>query len=737
MEKELKYLENYLAKDTGETIIEHTNKVLENIEHLIEKNNLEQNECEILKIAAKLHDIGKLTQKNQLILKNKKCKINFRHNIIGWYFIIKYLKNDYQREKISNLVLWHHANYDSCENLFLEILNIEKEITNEDLKTMKDFCSFYGIELSEEENEDFSKMDTKFYSESKKNYYFNLLRSILITSDVYASSHKEIEDLFAKSYVFDNSELEKNIILSSERTKKQLDITDQINNSGTTLIKAPTGFGKTMIGILWSLRNKNKMIWVCPTNVISHSIYDDIIRDLDKIGQKINVELYLTGERVKHNGNLTQDFESDIIVTNIDNFLKPSISNSYGARSLMIYNSNVLFDEVHDYDNMQCALFEAFNGIMDIRHNKIKSSTLFLTATPTTFRFINVGGDKIKYLPNENEHYEAIHNQKYNINFIEKRKDLEPDILNGEFVFFNNTVDDVQKEYLEYNNGKKIISHGKFLDEDKENKKNSVLSNYGKNGNREEIAVFTNQILTTSCDYSVRKMFIKSPTIISFFQSIGRLNRWGDMGKSVIYLIMEKTPSDKKFIGDDIENGLQDLFVKELKENFENKDFILNELYVFYNNFLIKNKKLFKLISEKNQKISIESLENVYPKPTNKNGENIKVSNGNKLRKSTSSDEIFILVNHLKTKENVTININIPKVIEAKDLFEEDEKNTWKKQLKIIKKYKNYNKHKKIDRKYVFKNSIFYDSPYPVFNFFYDDEIGLVKEKILNPKTCQ
>ena len=63
-------------------------------------------------------------------------------------------------------------------------------------------------------------------------------------------------------------------------------------------------------------------------------------------------------------------------------------------------------------------------------------------------------------------------------------------------------------------------------------------------------------------------------------------------------------------------------------------------------------------------------------------------------------------------------------------MFDEDE-NTYKKQIKIIKERNVYEKHKKITPELIRNEAIFYDTPYPVFNYVYSEEIGLYKIKLL------
>ena len=668
-------------------------------------------------MASILHDIGKLTDFFQKKLRknidiNLDVKNKYPHQIIGWYFIKNYL-NHPNVDKIANLVLWHHANSNSCANLNLESTKISKEINSDELKIMKEFCKYYGLEVHQEENEiDFNN---EFYCVDNK------LRSILVTADICASGEIDIDKSFLKT-TLDMSSIDVNF-LNSPRTLEQSEIVNLIPQNTTSLIKAPAGFGKTMIGLLWTIKRNNKLIWVCPTNVISESVYNNIISDMKLLNINISVELYLSGER-KLSNNKLKDFDSDIVVTNIDNFIKPSVCNSYGTRALMIYDADVIFDEVHEYDNMDCALLSAFNNIMVERHNVLNKTTLLLTATPTCFKFIRVNGKELITLPNDDSHFNPIHQDKYQIIFLDR---MPEEIKDNSFVCFSNVVSDVQNSYRQHKKPK-LISHGKYLDEDKIKHKNDVLLNYGKGGERKPVGVFSNQMLTTSCDYSVNRMYIKAPSIQLFFQAIGRLNRWGGYGLSKVYIITDKTKSDIKFIGSEIQNRLQVKFINELRQNFENKQTTLSELYSFYNNFIKANINDFKTNSKDKNEISKLMLKNVYPRKKSNKEIGKKVANANKLRRTASSDEIFISVKRNNSNENVVLSCSVDLHVGTTKLFGEDEK-TWVNQLKIIKTFENFNKYKvkDITPEIIRKEAIYEDSPYPVFNHLYDSEIGLFK----------
>jgi CRISPR/Cas system-associated endonuclease/helicase Cas3 len=503
-----------------------------------------------------------------------------------------------------------------------------------------------------------------------------------------------------------------------------LDVLTKIIIGYTTLLKAPTGFGKTILGILFAITQKKSVIWACPTNIISISIYDDVIKAIEMMGIDISVELYLAGGKIKKSNKGSDEFTSKIIITNIDSFTKPTISNSFGHRCFMIYVCPVIFDEPHDYDKMNCALNACFNNVMTTRHNYINSTTVLLTATPTPTRFLMQGGKQINVLPCEETHYPASHKQKIKIVF---HKYTPWDKMKGEFVHFSHTVNDVRENYIVYPSDK-LIAHGRYLDSDKEIKKNLVLNNYGKGSIRRELGVFTNQILTTACDYSVSEIFIKCPTIREFFQALGRLNRFGDMGTCTIHIIEDKSQNDIIHIGGQEENELQELFVKELKQNFSHKETDLDELYVFYNMFCEKHKVLMNAISRQNLTKSRLMIKNIFPKRYKEKldeSNDKTVANGNKMRQSPTASGMFILIQRVDSDEWITIDFNLNTNIGISNTFKED-KNTIKNQIKVLKKLDRYNKYKKITSEIMIRESIFYDTPYVVLNLKYCRDLGTV-----------
>ncbi len=711
-------MNDILAKTTGETLISHTDKLIDILDYIIGKYNLQNiKNIEILKKAAKLHDIGKIESGFQKYCKDSKPKTKYTyHQHYSCAFILDYI-DDINIQEIANLVLWHHGNDNNCSKLnFPEIL---KEVSVEDLEKMKEFSLYYGFTISPKPLE--HTYDRKFSDNN------NFLRTLLIFVDAAASanlSFEEIDKLIDRTPI-QYSDLNQAFI-NDPRTQNQLDIIKDITDNNTTLIKAPAGFGKTIVGLLWFLKRNKKLLWVCPTNTITEKVYDNILSDLKLIGlNNISVELYLSGERIKATDTNLEDFSSDIVVTNIDNFIKPTIDNSFAKRSLSVYFSDIIFDELHELNKMECALLKAFNSIMDHRHNSINMTTLLLTATPTAFLFGSPSKPIIS-LPNINEHYKPVHNGNYEIQFISynEYKDIIKGIENNNFVVFSNTVKDVQNTYINFDSDK-MICHGKYLDEDKEIKKNLVFKNYSKNTTPKDIPLFTNQILTTACDYSVNHMFIINPTIVTFFQALGRVNRWGlfkDVSK--IYIIDELDKSNISFLG--LEKQMYETFIAEFKRwVLINPTTNLENLYKFYNAFVNNYQREFRDILKRNLKTSNENLEKIYPRRKKNNKKSNKKNAGSTPLRKTDAYEMYISVQLKDGKETDRVILQYALKYDGYEVFQEDTK-TFNKQIKLGKEIGYYNKHQKISSSIQMKDIAYnVETPYIVFNYSYDSDIGL------------
>ena len=95
---------------------------------------------------------------------------------------------------------------------------------------------------------------------------------------------------------------------------------------------------------MWAIRKNKKIMWVVPRNAIAYSVYNSIKEELKNLNINLNVQLLLAGEVIKST-DVSNPYETDIIVTNIDNYIAPVINNSIMNYSLLIDSTTVVFDE--------------------------------------------------------------------------------------------------------------------------------------------------------------------------------------------------------------------------------------------------------------------------------------------------------------------------------------------------------------------------------------------------------
>jgi len=338
-----------LAKSNGQSLEAHSVLVSKFAEKIAKQTILDCDEklLHVIKIAALLHDIGKCTIFFQNKLKrgfdeeqiedSKPKNKKYRHNELSWAFLSRYfsgLKGE-DLNKVLNAVYWHHG----ISNEFgkYKDTDVIKDFSTEEISLVSDFVTnilkkydaenFYNYSIKEKEYT--PKPQPSFYvndeNASIKNAENLFIRSCIISADRLASKYDSVNDdeitNLVRNYNFVNYNFDfsKHKYFGSERFTQQLEIVD--STLKTTQINAPAGFGKTLLGMLWAFKRNKRVIWVCPTNVVATSVYNSIIEELQHFGDNnVTVELFLTSE-VKKSNHKTFGFDSDIIVTNIDNYL--------------------------------------------------------------------------------------------------------------------------------------------------------------------------------------------------------------------------------------------------------------------------------------------------------------------------------------------------------------------------------------------------------------------------------
>lgn len=741
-----------LAKSDGTTLIKHSNDTANAVsscilqivsqEYLDKKSNLSKYIKNNLKLAALLHDIGKATNffqlkliKNGDLFEDEIKSIPFRHNEVGYAFLATWTNLSVDALK---LIYWHHgiSHNKVCAHTIGEIL---KNVTDEDIETMKSIVRELAPNiLISKRNDKFIKTPS-FYSnlkERRNDPEFLVALSCLQLADRFASGFdKTIEQMINKEIISDFKQP-----YSGLRYDTQVSISN--NAKKTTFVNAPAGFGKTLTGILWSLKSNKKLIWACPRNDIADSVYTSIIKELKALGVNISVELYY-GSEVQNKNNNDANFNSDIIVTNIDNFLKPSYESGSTYKNVSILNSDVIFDEYHELVS-DAPLFALTCHLLKLRNSITKSNTMLLSASPIEFSNYwtdtQEEKDAITFLPGKNIHFPAAHDQKFKFNFTLDHKLNE---IKNDSVFIINSISGAQELTKELGHDKLI--HSKFTKEDRGFIFDEIYELYGKDSTtlKDRPGFIGTHIVQASLDVSFYELYEDILSPLSTIQRCGRCNRFGFNNHSIININMNSSKNNQSVTKILFDQKLTDKWYYYMRDNI-NKPITLNELYAIYNSYMVKYEdELDDYVGDRYKK-SVEALENIFPKKyflkaKNKDKDKkVMTAGNNKLR--SSGPEIFYICKDDQTGEIVgpfsTPIYNYDKIDEqfyengntlkeANLMIEEiiKDKNSKFDYTKFINfKYTKKGGHTLANLRELGKSS---ESPYPAVNFRYNKILGV------------
>lgn len=710
-------------------------------------------------VSGLFHDIGKISQEFQLHLKNDSKDIKYPiHNIFGACLFSSFVKaesekyNVYINKVIAKTILYHHPiSYENLEEQFdLIDNNIEdpfyKECINELIAINNDSFPKYKIKLKDDEG-----IDSRNIIQNKLRYYeenldfsetkqdiFNIVSNIIRFSDCLNLFNKTVEEICNRKFSISESDIVKPIGYDN-RFDKQLEFAKKMSKSNNYCFESQTGFGKTMLGLLYSLlANNSKTYWICPRNSIAEGVYHTLTKEVSalNLSDKISVGLLLTNQYKYGDSNC------DIIITNIDNFLRPLLQNDSIERSYSLFHSTCIFDEFHEYVMSEpiMALFD----IMIRARNRVNTKTLFISATPIY--------DFFKGLKNiEVEEYfdEKIANRRYKVEFIDEIKDIDKNVKkDGSLITTTSTK--FSQDLVSERIADKTF-HSRFLASDRERLFRELEEEFGKKSSKTErkSVVSATNIITTGIDISFKNIMICSPIPDRTVQSIGRCNRWDENAEiSVISFVSPRNAirSDKEALKKQLYTEISDTFYEFLKEKLNGIEYVtFNDLYSIRKEYYDKNAPLYAKFYKCHRKESFSSLSKIdfqmsFIKDSDSDE---KFIGGNKLRDNEYNNFYCVL----KDKNDEYID----ELFEGNDLIfpfdryvkhNKDGKKLVSKfeneYMKLYKNNKDYYKHKKQAENLRNSNRLFDNllskaksSKTPIhipFVWYYDNKLGIVKQ---------
>ena len=762
-----------------------------------------------LSLALALHDIGKCTLLTQDYYKNtKKYEKKFymapTHNVFSWAFIKSYLGlNDKIDTPITKGVLHHHVlnqidlSKTNTQNYLWHTYLIDEERNN--------FIQFYNeimlfldkehhirhniIPLTVEKaditvNSEYIYQDINVtasnqiaYKEILLDTVTSLIRACVILADRTVSLISEISNNDS-TYILNNDtnffecyyhnllnvDSIKGIDIATrgydmERLKTQRNVLETINEHPHTVVSASAGFGKTLIGLMHFLENKQKITWVVPRNVIANGTYKSIVQELEKIGEMdVKVALYCTSDVLEStHTNITSDNleECDIIVTNIDSLLNRNIKNNMTRMLLQGYTSTVIFDEFHEF-LCQKPLFAAFIRLMWTRVFSTSSKTILLSATPMNLDCFNFNGF-IHYLTDT-----PILNGDMNVNIF--MQEINPDdkfeIKEKDTFVITNTIPQARKIFNDLNDGNVVLIHSHFTKHDRRNIENSIYQYHDKKSIVEErnTIVGTN-IIGVGLDVSAHNIydFVLSPenTIQRGCGRGGRFNETNYNG-TINYTVCITTEKNK-LVSEIFTRDLQNKWLDMLSQ-FNGRTITKKDLYKLYYEFYEKYRNEVNNMYLKFFENGNKDLFNIIPHKTKKKGKTDVTSISNGMSYRGEGDNIFVVAKDkngvwsdviLVPKHFIENEDNTTHMENGRNLLRRDTIYEFISTHPVFTYGKIANKNKTGVNKYILKNVYGFDdkrgtytkenimkiatrsdSPLPLFDFYYDSVEGL---QPLNP----
>jgi len=450
---------------------------------------------------------------------------------------------------------------------------------------------------------------------------FALLKSLLIASDWEGSSGKQIHSpirmLHQEFWDKVKAEVEKKPGARFQ-IKEFQEALGKLSGHGIAI--APTGSGKTEGAIAWALNQlntqngiKGKILYVLPTQVLTNSIYERLIKYFgdDKVGLlHSGALLYQMHSRIESDESEQYDPEEleptkderDIYILNRMMF-RPVMVATVDQLLMLAFNGNkrwsvimgelmggtIIFDEVHAFDGHMLALLERV-----AREMRDYTKMLFMSATmPESLqRFLSslLALQGNKHIIED----QTLMSQARN-NFMFKDKDLLKELLKKDkkkntenevvqeirsyitnkkrVAIVCNTVQTAQEVYKQVKsaltdllNGEEMLClHSRFIAKDRRSKEKRLEKDKSKE--REEQTwpklLVSTQVIECGMDIDYDVLYTEGAPLEALIQRAGRINREREDDPGSIYIYQQDKASEK-FYPPEITQKALDVLKKEI-----------------------------------------------------------------------------------------------------------------------------------------------------------------------------
>ena len=714
----------YYAKSNPiETIKEHTDKLLENLEILkrtygskiVQAIDMpEERFWQLMEIICKYHDAGKVYSgfQNAIrkaigepLLPTKFNNEQIKHEQISPIFVPykEYELTKTERKLVYQAIYYHHERANTIHvdaELLEEIIeqdiqpNIEKIEKELQIKVPELKTTYLGMVEGQARITEFDEI----YKE------YCIMKGLLHRLDHSSSAWIQVED-----------ETNDKISESVEKFMKQqkfkandLQQFAKANQNKNIIVIGSTGMGKTEGALLWS--NSEKTFFTLPLRISINAIYDRI---KETIGYEHVGLLHSTAIDYLDEKNEENEFEKikqarnlyeKITTCTIDQIF-PFVFKYRGYEKIYatLSYSKIVIDEIQAYSPEIVAVI--LKGLQMI--NNLNGKFMIMTATPPRIykEKLEEMGIKFEY----NEFIKDTIRHKIQLKESEINQDIEEIKENSKskkILIIVNTINkaiEMYKKLKEEGIENVNLLHSRFIQEDRGEKERSIKE-FSKDRNESGIWI-TTQIVEASLDIDFDMLYTEMSTLDSLFQRLGRCYRSREY--------TENTPNVKIYIKNT--SGVGYIYDKEIYEKSI-------ELLEPYNCQILKEATKINLVDKLYSKEMLQETEFYKKFKTS-----FKILD-NIIDYDTSKKDAQHI---LRDIDNIEV---VPKIIYDKniDLFAEYEK---EKEIK-----KKYELKRKTDKLFISINSknrwklsnFITECPYIkgkyIIDTKYDKEIGLLLE---------
>ena len=568
----------YLAKSSGETIVDHTKELLKRLAILkkLYPSALENDGWRLLEIACKYHDLGKMNRKFQSKLLEGKSKIEgeIPHALLSISMLpFDVLEEEFDYEQIKALtysIALHHAR-DFSE---ISESNYDNEI--ELVRKEEDKFPFYLLDLIRDsklekmavgrfyeriivQNEYFD-LGARLSSSDPEYGYFVILKGFLNRIDYAASGGYDIEshgrinfaDRIKKYHKDKNDDFEWNEL--QKWTVK--------HNDDSIVFVAQTGMGKTEAALRWA--DNNKTFFVLPLRSAINAIFDRV--RTQAFGNKDESNEYLSilysdmsnkvidYFREKNNVKITKYKEyveksRQLSISTIDQIFSFVYHyQGFESKVATLSYSKVIVDEIQMYSPNLLAYI--IYGLKIIQ--KYGGKFCIMTATLAPFIVDLMDEMKLKYISAKTPFLDEKLNYRHKVKVFHYELNIDKVMeiyrkFDGNILIVCNTVNKAMQVYdalFEHIGNDVHMIHSRFIARDR--KKKEIEIQKFSNDHLKGIWIGT-QVIEASLDIDFDFLFTELSELNGLFQRMGRCYRRrnydGDEYNVYVYDGGERNPS--------------------------------------------------------------------------------------------------------------------------------------------------------------------------------------------------